>query len=169
MESPRRDLSSASSASSVSVDSVSSRGTSPGLHRQLAGSECDSMGQNGNPGQDFSRLHLELGQPHALHEHSAPSDSSGQKDAQPIQALPTFAPLQPFNLSSAYHTPIIQSTTSTSSISGSSALSESSSSGDSEVSPPGNFAEVVPGLYRSSFPHEKHFPYLRSLGLKTIL
>ncbi|KAL8949883.1 MAG: hypothetical protein Q9222_004040 [Ikaeria aurantiellina] len=32
-----------------------------------------------------------------------------------------------------------------------------------------NFAEVVPGIYRSSFPMGGNFEHLRSLGLKTIL
>ena len=32
-----------------------------------------------------------------------------------------------------------------------------------------NFAEVAPGIYRSSFPRAGNFEHLRSLGLKTIL
>lgn len=32
-----------------------------------------------------------------------------------------------------------------------------------------NFAEVSPGLYRSSFPRSGNFEHLQSLGLKTIL
>merc|ERR1712072_1292694 len=57
------------------------------------------------------------------------------------------------------------------STSGSSAVSESSPSGEDSgaVHPPQNFAEVLPGLYRSSFPQEQHYSYLRSLGLKTVL
>lgn len=34
---------------------------------------------------------------------------------------------------------------------------------------PGNFSEVVPGIYRSSFPRPSNFEHLRGLGLKTIL
>ncbi|KPV76775.1 uncharacterized protein RHOBADRAFT_51769 [Rhodotorula graminis WP1] len=35
--------------------------------------------------------------------------------------------------------------------------------------PPENFAMVSPKLYRSSFPRDKHFPFLRSLGLKSVM
>ena len=34
---------------------------------------------------------------------------------------------------------------------------------------PENFAMVYPSVYRSSFPSKKHYPFLRSLGLKTVL
>ncbi|MCJ1368138.1 hypothetical protein MMC16_007279 [Acarospora aff. strigata] len=34
---------------------------------------------------------------------------------------------------------------------------------------PGNFSEVIPGIYRSSFPHPSHFEHLKTLGLKSIL
>ena len=35
--------------------------------------------------------------------------------------------------------------------------------------PPANFDEVVPGIYRSSFPRLGNFDFLGNLGLKTIL
>ena len=35
--------------------------------------------------------------------------------------------------------------------------------------PPANFDEVVPGIYRSSFPKLGNFEFLGTLGLKTIL
>ena len=35
--------------------------------------------------------------------------------------------------------------------------------------PPANFDEVVPGIYRSSFPKMGNFEFLGTLGLKTIL
>ncbi|GAA5846506.1 hypothetical protein JCM9279_006719 [Rhodotorula babjevae] len=35
--------------------------------------------------------------------------------------------------------------------------------------PPENFAMVSPKLYRSSFPRDKHFAFLRSLGLKSVM
>jgi len=35
--------------------------------------------------------------------------------------------------------------------------------------PPANFAEVAPGIYRSSFPKLGNFEFLDTLGLKTIL
>ena len=35
--------------------------------------------------------------------------------------------------------------------------------------PPNNFALVFPGVYRSSFPKKKNFPFLKTLKLKTIL
>ncbi|GAA5857634.1 hypothetical protein JCM8547_004307 [Rhodosporidiobolus lusitaniae] len=35
--------------------------------------------------------------------------------------------------------------------------------------PPDNFAEVSPGLYRSSFPRAKNFAFLRTLGLKSVM
>ena len=35
--------------------------------------------------------------------------------------------------------------------------------------PPANFDEVVPGIYRSSFPKMRNFEFLGTLGLKTIL
>jgi tyrosine-protein phosphatase SIW14 len=35
--------------------------------------------------------------------------------------------------------------------------------------PPENFSLVFPGVFRSSFPKRKNFPFLQSLGLKTVL
>ena len=35
--------------------------------------------------------------------------------------------------------------------------------------PPDNFAMVCPDIYRSSFPSKKHYPFLQSLGLRTVL
>lgn len=35
--------------------------------------------------------------------------------------------------------------------------------------PPINFGEVVPGLYRSGYPQAANYPFMRSLGLKTIV
>lgn len=37
------------------------------------------------------------------------------------------------------------------------------------LQPPDNFAMVNSWLYRSSFPKKKHFPFLRTLGLKSVL
>lgn len=37
------------------------------------------------------------------------------------------------------------------------------------LQPPDNFAMVCPNVYRSSFPSKKHYPFLQSLGLKTVL
>ncbi|GAA5960436.1 hypothetical protein JCM3765_007513 [Sporobolomyces pararoseus] len=37
------------------------------------------------------------------------------------------------------------------------------------VFPPENFAIVVPGIFRSSFPRKKNFDFLKSLGLKSVL
>lgn len=34
---------------------------------------------------------------------------------------------------------------------------------------PDNFHQVLPGLYRSSFPKAESFPFLRHLGLKSVL
>jgi hypothetical protein len=34
---------------------------------------------------------------------------------------------------------------------------------------PGNFSEVVPGIYRSSFPRPSNFEHLSTLGLRSIL
>jgi hypothetical protein len=36
-------------------------------------------------------------------------------------------------------------------------------------SPPTNFGMVTHNLYRSSFPQKENFPYLRKLGLKSVL
>lgn len=38
-----------------------------------------------------------------------------------------------------------------------------------ELIAPDNFAMVSPGIYRSSFPKKKNFPFLKSLNLKIIL
>eukprot|EP00732_Lithocolla_globosa_P004143 Lithocolla_globosa_v1_NODE_3662_length_1610_cov_22.238432.p1 type:complete len:197 gc:universal NODE_3662_length_1610_cov_22.238432:483-1073(+) len=40
---------------------------------------------------------------------------------------------------------------------------------EEELFPPENFALVSPGVYRSSFPKKKNFPFLKKLRLKTIL
>jgi hypothetical protein len=41
--------------------------------------------------------------------------------------------------------------------------------GDGLLYPPENFAIVVPGIFRSSFPRSKNFGFLKSLGLKSVL
>ncbi|CAN0075515.1 unnamed protein product [Discosporangium mesarthrocarpum] len=38
-----------------------------------------------------------------------------------------------------------------------------------DLNPPENFAMVDTGVYRSSFPMKKNFPFLKKLGLRTIL
>ncbi|GJN87766.1 hypothetical protein Rhopal_000721-T1 [Rhodotorula paludigena] len=40
---------------------------------------------------------------------------------------------------------------------------------DGTLRPPENFAMVSPRLYRSSFPRKHNFPFLRSLGLKSVM
>ncbi|BGP37102.1 tyrosine-protein phosphatase siw14 [Rhodotorula kratochvilovae] len=40
---------------------------------------------------------------------------------------------------------------------------------ETTLRPPENFAMVSPRLYRSSFPRTKNFPFLRSLGLKSVM
>jgi tyrosine-protein phosphatase SIW14 len=35
--------------------------------------------------------------------------------------------------------------------------------------PPLNFAMVAKGVYRSGYPNQKNFPFLKKLGLKSIL
>ncbi|ELR19163.1 tyrosine specific protein phosphatase, putative [Acanthamoeba castellanii str. Neff] len=35
--------------------------------------------------------------------------------------------------------------------------------------PPLNFAMVAPGVYRSGYPNKKNFPFLKKMGLKSIL
>ena len=47
-------------------------------------------------------------------------------------------------------------------------VSEKQTAHIANLAPP-NFAEVVPGIYRSSFPKVDHFGFLESLGLKSIL
>lgn len=34
---------------------------------------------------------------------------------------------------------------------------------------PKNFGEVIPGIYRSSYPQEADYPFIQKLGLKTIM
>lgn len=41
--------------------------------------------------------------------------------------------------------------------------------GDEDMIPPDNFAMVNSWLYRSSFPKKKHFPFLKTLGLRSVL
>lgn len=41
--------------------------------------------------------------------------------------------------------------------------------GECDPGRPPNFGIIAPGAYRSSFPKPEHFPFLRTLGLKTIL
>ncbi|CAG8620124.1 5986_t:CDS:2 [Dentiscutata heterogama] len=40
---------------------------------------------------------------------------------------------------------------------------------EEELIPPGNFTMVSTWVYRSSFPKKKNFPFLKKLGLKSIL
>jgi len=35
--------------------------------------------------------------------------------------------------------------------------------------PPLNFAMVAPGVYRSGYPNKRNFPFLRRLGLRSIM
>ncbi|KAI9209278.1 protein-tyrosine phosphatase [Polychytrium aggregatum] len=37
------------------------------------------------------------------------------------------------------------------------------------VVPPLNFAMVAPGVYRSGYPNKKNYPFLKKLGLKTVM
>ncbi|WFD22538.1 protein-tyrosine-phosphatase [Malassezia equina] len=41
--------------------------------------------------------------------------------------------------------------------------------GEAELIPPDNFAMVNSWVYRSSFPKKKHFPFLKTLGLRSVL
>ena len=40
---------------------------------------------------------------------------------------------------------------------------------EEELIPPENFSMVAKGIYRSGFPKKKNFPFLKKLGLKSIL
>jgi hypothetical protein len=40
---------------------------------------------------------------------------------------------------------------------------------DGVVVPPLNFAMVAPGVYRSGYPNKRNFPFLRRLGLRSIM
>ena len=40
---------------------------------------------------------------------------------------------------------------------------------EEEIHPPENLAMVSKGVYRSAFPKKKNFPFLKKLGLKSIL
>lgn len=40
---------------------------------------------------------------------------------------------------------------------------------DAELIPPDNFAMVNAWVYRSSFPKKKHFPFIKTLGLRSVL
>lgn len=66
------------------------------------------------------------------------------------------------NITTAIHPPLVWETESS---------SASSISGlEAELSDtPANFSQVLPGVYRSSFPAEQHFGYLKSLGLKSVV
>ncbi len=35
--------------------------------------------------------------------------------------------------------------------------------------PPLNFANTLPGVFRSGYPHRRNFEYLRTIGLKSVL
>jgi len=48
-------------------------------------------------------------------------------------------------------------------------MSSSSASSMSSYTPPDNFALVTGMVYRSSFPKPENLPYLKKLGLKTVL
>lgn len=153
----RHEMSSASSSTSASSllesnSSFFSRDTSPGLHRP----QChtfDHASKHDPKGREFSIPDAALSPPNLCRNTIAQST-----DGHVPSAISGVAP----DL-----LPTISSGTSVSSFS--SAQSESSSGGDDSISPPPNFAEVVPGLYRSSFPREKHFAFIRSLGLKSVL
>ena len=40
---------------------------------------------------------------------------------------------------------------------------------EEELHPPANFSQVYPGVYRSSFPSRKNFPFLSHIKVKSIL
>ncbi|TNY24179.1 tyrosine phosphatase family-domain-containing protein [Rhodotorula diobovata] len=52
---------------------------------------------------------------------------------------------------------------------GADASAENDDTDDELLRPPENFAMVSPKLYRSSFPRTRNFPFLRSLGLKSVM
>lgn len=49
------------------------------------------------------------------------------------------------------------------------AISSSSSTSTETVIPPINFAQVLPGIYRSGHPHQQNFKFLNSLKLNSIM
>ena len=40
---------------------------------------------------------------------------------------------------------------------------------EQKLVPPLNFAMVSPGVYRSGYPNKKNFPFLKKLGLKSLM
>ncbi|MCO5598624.1 hypothetical protein L7F22_052721 [Adiantum nelumboides] len=52
---------------------------------------------------------------------------------------------------------------------GAASTTTSALSASSPLIPPDNFAMVNTWVYRSSFPKKRHFPFLRTLGLKSVL
>lgn len=174
-------MSSASSNTSSSsllesTTSAFSRDTSPGLHRPFSSLNegCwDKPDHAANRGL-AAVADSTLSPPNLCRDALAQSTGEREFDSS-SSAAPTARTTAASSSSSSsvpdYFVPTIPSGTSVSSTySTSSAVSDSSSSGGEEgVSPPPNFAEVVPGLYRSSFPRPKHFAFVRSLGLKTVL
>ncbi|KIS67934.1 uncharacterized protein UMAG_03985 [Mycosarcoma maydis] len=90
--------------------------------------------------------------------------------AGPLKALPMSASTTTSigTASSAPHT--IPSTLSKFALtSGSGASNNPPSDFQEDLLPPDNFAMVNSHVYRSSFPKKKHFPFLRTLGLRSVL
>ncbi|EPZ33600.1 protein-tyrosine phosphatase [Rozella allomycis CSF55] len=48
-------------------------------------------------------------------------------------------------------------------------VTEEDSSFQIDLYPPENFSLVCPGVYRSSFPKKRHFPFIKKLKLKSIV
>ncbi len=103
-----------------------------------------------------NRLYIRLYASYALHELSIAIKSKMDPETQ-ANIVSTHKHLIASNTSSQLN---IKSGTSTVDDSG----PPSPSSGVVK-----NFAEVAPGIYRSSFPYPANLVHLRSLGLKTVL
>jgi len=95
-----------------------------------------------------------------LHHKTFPSLSIEESSRTFKKQQPMVAPS--ISITTAVH-PLPVWETESSSASSASGLEAGSS--DTPV----NFSEVLPGVYRSSFPAEEHFEYLRSLGLKSVV
>lgn len=100
--------------------------------------------------------------------HSAPTTSSFSSSLNPhAHHIPDFA-LVPSALSFDQQNRPLHSFSRAPSTSSTTSASEFDAE-EEEDQPPPNFSEVVPGVYRSSFPKSQHYNFLKTLGLKSVL
>lgn len=123
-----------------------------------------SKARSSSPTPSTSTLTIPV--PSSPHPHEEVSVAAGSQPRPPSFKGKERAVIPP---SPPQSTTTLTTTTTALSEIGSSDEERDALQDDLTLYPPENFAIVVPGIFRSSFPRKKNFAFLKSLGLKSVL